>query len=549
MRDPGAIRSVRPETFDYIVVGGGSAGCVLADRLSALPGNKVLLLEAGGKDSHPMVHIPGAMWAMLKRGMNSWIYQTAPQKQLGGRAIPFVAGKVLGGSSSINGMVYCRGDRADYDRWEQLGNRGWSYDDVLPYFRKAENHAGGEDAFHGVAGPLRVTRSQITHPMARAWLAAAAEAGYPLTDDPNGANREGFGPVEFTVSRGRRMSTAVAYLRGARSRANLTIVTGALASRILFDGKTAVGVEYILNRETRRAHADAEVLVSSGCYNSPQLLMLSGVGEPSHLREHGIEPLIDLPGVGQNFQDHVGLGVQVASPLPVSEYRHFSPLPAAWAAGRYLFRRDGPLGAMPLQAAGVVRTHIGTDLTDLKMYCVPLMVDATTGNIVPRHGVTIRLELTRPESRGTVRLASSDPAVLPVVDPNYLAKPNDRARARDAIRRAREILAQPAYAPYRAEEVSPGIEKQSDADLDEYLNSVIDVDMHGAGSCKMGTDDLAVVDNQLKVHGAERLRVIDASIMPEVISGNTNAPTIMIAEKIADAILGFSLTGETRLAA
>lgn len=524
--------------FDYVIVGGGSAGCVLANRLSADPSIRVALVEAGGHGRSPLIRAPGGLLPIMLSGAYQWRYLSAPQHHLDDRVLFLPRGKVLGGGSSINGMVYCRGTASDYDGWAQAGNVGWSFADVLPYFRRAETYEPGEDAWHGGSGPLRIGRPRVKHPLARAFVAAGGEAGYPYNDDSNGAMREGFGPVDVTASHGVRSSTAAAYLRPVRNRANLTIITGAQTTRVLFDGKRATGIAYRKGGAEHLLYADREVILSAGAINTPQLLMLSGIGPAAHLLEHGITPRADLPGVGQNLQDHLAIAVKHRSLQPISMFKYFSPIRGMMALGQYILFRKGPLADPGMEAIAFVKSDPALDEPDIKFHFVMALYKNNGREMTPEHGFFAHINVARPESRGSVRLASADPSAPPVIDQNYMASAADRHVLRRGVRIARDVFAQKAFDPYRGEELAPGADIVTDEALDTFIRANAEADYHSVGTARMGSDAMAAVDAELRVHGVEGLRVVDASIMPRIIGGSTNMPTIMIAEKAADMILG-----------
>jgi choline dehydrogenase len=524
--------------YDFVIVGGGVAGCILANRLSADPTTQVLLLEAGGNDSSPLISAPGGLMPIMMSGLHLWRYRSAPQRFLDDRVLYLPRGKVLGGGSSVNGMVYDRGYHSDYDRWAQAGNPGWSFADVLPYFRRLETYYPARNPWHGSDGPIQVTRADIEHPFAEAFLKAGQQAGYPLDEDLNGATRDGFGAVDLTVGKGKRSSASAAYLRPVRGRANLTVLTGAQARRVVFEGKRAHGVEFRQKDGDKLATARREVILSGGAVNSPQLLMLSGVGPAAHLAEHGIAVVADMPGVGQGLQDHLAAHVKYRSTKPWSMLRYVNPVRGAIAMGQYLLFKTGPLASPGMSAACFVRSDPALDEPDIKMLLISALLGHNGRRLEPMHGFYAHINVARPEARGSITLASADPDTPPVIDQNYNGTANDQRVMREGVRIARTIFNQPAFDDMRGEELAPGPEAQSDEAIDAYVRAKAEADYHSTSTARMGSDPMAVVDAQLRVHGLAGLRVVDASIMPHLVGGNTAIPVAMIAEKAADMILG-----------
>jgi choline dehydrogenase len=534
----GATASSEISDFDYVIVGAGSAGCVLANRLSADTGKSVLLLEAGPRDTNLWIHVPLGYGRLFKEKSVNWMYQTEPEPGLNGRNVFQPRGKVLGGSSSINGLLYVRGQHQDYERWRQHGNSGWGFDDVLPYFRRAEDQARGADDFHGVGGPLPVSDLGHPDPLSAAFIAAAAECGLPVNRDFNGASQEGAGFFQTTTRHGRRASAAVAYLRPARNRGNLRIETSALAQRIVFDGRRAQAVVYRQSGAVKTAKARREILLCGGTFNSPQLLQLSGVGPAELLRRHGIEVVLDAPGVGHDLQDHMQVRVVMRCPQPITLNDMVNhPVRKVLMGLRYVAFRSGPLTIAAGTSGAFFRTSPRLATPDVQVHFLPFSTDKMGEKLHSFSGFSASVCQLRPESRGSLRIHSADPAAPPEIRINYLATEVDRTANVEGLKRLRKILRAAALKPFVAEEVDPGAKVESDEALLDYCRARGTTIYHPTSTCRMGNDPLAVVDQRLRLRGIEGLRVVDASIMPDLVSGNTNAPVIMIAEKASDMIL------------
>jgi choline dehydrogenase len=527
--------------YDYIIVGAGAAGCVLANRLSADPGASVLLLEAGGRDLSPLVHIP-AGFGMLMGTKANWIFDTVPQKFMRGRRMFLPQGKLLGGSTAVNAMLYVRGNRGDYDTWRDLGNKGWGYDDVLPYFKVQEHNERLGDAYHGVSGELNVADQVQHNPMSNAFVRAAQEVGVPFTADPNGARQDGVFYHQVTQRKARRESAATAFLNPVKKRGNLTIRTDADVTKVNVENGRATGVIYTRKGKQYTVTAGKEVILSAGAINSPRLLLLSGIGPAEQLRAVGIDPVHDLPGVGKNLHDQLEVYITVEAAEPVTYTGEDRPHRAALHGLQYLLYRTGPATATITEAGAFVHSSDDVEYPDIQLHMLPAYVVwkdlARSADKVPGHGITILACHIRPRSRGEVKLTSADPAVMPLVDPNYLSDPTDLDIAVKGFRWIRKVLSAEAFKPYLKEEQLPGKDVETDEQIREFITTWGKTDYHPVGSCKMGVDEMAVVDPELRVHGIDGLRVIDSSIMPNIISGNTQAPSMMIGEKGAALVLG-----------
>jgi choline dehydrogenase len=529
------------EAADYIIVGAGSAGCVLADRLSADGKHKVVLLEFGGSDRSIFIQMPAALAYPMNTKRWNWGYESEPEPHLNGRRLNCPRGKGLGGSSSINGLVYVRGNALDFERWkEDEGATGWGYADVLPYFKRAEGRAEGGNEYRGGDGPLSTSYGPLDNPLHQAWLDAAQQAGYSLTEDYNGYAQEGFGRMDMTVRNGTRCSAAKAYLYEARKRPNLHVIEHALATRILFDGTRAVGMEYEQAGKTHQLRAAREVILSGGPINSVQLLKLSGIGPAEELQRHGITVRADRPGVGANLQDHLEFYFQMACTQPITLYGKANLLGKAMVGAQWLFGRSGTGASNQFESCGFIRSRAGIKYPDIQYHFFPMAINYDGSSLATEHGFQAHVGPMRSKSRGTVTLKSADPHDKPKILFNYMSHPDDWVDMRACVRLTREIFQQPAFAPYRGREIQPGADCVTDDQIDAFIAEHVESALHPSCTCKMGSprDPMAVVDPELRVIGVQGLRVVDSGVMPSITTGNLNAPTIMIGEKGADHILG-----------
>ncbi|MFN8831329.1 MAG: choline dehydrogenase [Labrys sp. (in: a-proteobacteria)] len=528
------------DAFDYVIVGAGSAGCTLASRLTETAATTVQILEFGGSDRSVFIQMPSALSIPMNSSRYDWRYHAEPEPTLGGRRLHTPRGKVLGGSSSINGMVYIRGNPLDFEGWAEDGCHGWGYAQVLPYFKRAEGRAEGGDDYRGADGPLKTSYGPLRNPLYRAFIDAAVQAGYAETSDVNGYRQEGFGRMDMTVHKGRRWSAANAYLKPAMARPNLSVVTRALATRILFEGRRAVGVEYRRGNEVRRVMARREVILSAGPINDPHLLKLSGVGPAAELRQHGIAVVHDLPGVGENLQDHLEFYFQVASKLPITLYSALNPIAKAKIGLRWLLFRDGLGATNHFESCGFIRSRPGVPFADIQYHFLPVAVRYDGNSMANEHGFQAHVGPMRSKSRGHVRLKSPDPTAAPSIRFNYLSHEDDWIEMRACVRLTREIFSQKAFDPYRGREIQPGADIVTDAQIDAFIAQHVESAYHPSGTCRMGDPrhPMTVVDPQTRVVGIDGLRIVDSSIMPTITTGNLNAPTIMIGEKAADMIAG-----------
>ncbi len=525
---------------EFVIVGAGSAGCAIAYRL-AKAGRKVVVIEEGGSDAGPFIQMPAALSYPMNMGVYDWGFQSEPEPNLGGRRLATPRGKVLGGSSSINGMVYVRGHARDFDHWAEAGAHGWAYADVLPYYKRMEHWHGGLSNYRGNSGPLHVTRGPRRNPLFHAFVEAGKQAGYELTDDYNGEKQEGFCPMEQTVWRGRRWSAANAYLRPAIKTGNCRVIRG-FARRVVMKGRRAVGVEIIRKGQARVIRAAAEVVLAASSINSPKLLMLSGIGPAAHLAEHGIDVVADRKGVGQNLQDHLELYIQMAASKPITLYKHWNIVSKAVIGAQWLFTGKGLGASNQFESAAFIRSSKGVDYPDIQYHFLPIAMRYDGKAAAEGHGFQAHVGPMRSASRGAVTLASADPADAPKIFFNYMSEECDWINFRKCIRLTREIFGEEAFKPYVKHEIQPGAAVQSDAELDDFIREHAESAYHPCGTCKMGAadDPMAVVDPEARVIGIEGLRVADSSIFPRITNGNLNAPSIMVGEKVSDLLLGLA---------